>query len=61
VPAEDVDRIFDPFWTTREGGSGLGLAVVYRMVEAHGGAVLVESPEGGGTEFQVYLPTKANA
>ncbi len=61
VPPEDVDRIFDPFWTTREGGSGLGLAVVYRMVEAHGGAVLVESPPGGGTEFQVYLPTKANA
>jgi two-component system, NtrC family, sensor histidine kinase PilS len=59
IPAELQDRIFDPFYTTREGGSGLGLAVVYRMVEAHDGLVLVETPEGGGAEFQVYLPTLA--
>jgi two-component system, NtrC family, sensor histidine kinase PilS len=61
VPAEALERIFDPFYTTREGGSGLGLAVVYRMVEAHGGVVLVDTPADGGTEFQVYLPTTDEA
>ena len=52
----DVDRIFDPFYTTRSGGSGLGLAVVHRAVQAHEGAVLVEGPEDGGAVFTIYLP-----
>ncbi len=56
VPEELVDRIFDPFFTTREGGSGLGLSVVHRAVEAHRGVVLVDRAEGGGAEFDVYLP-----
>ncbi len=54
-PAE-VGRIFDPFYTTRRGGSGLGLAVVHRAVEAHDGAVWVERASRGGAEFQVFLP-----
>jgi two-component system, NtrC family, sensor histidine kinase PilS len=56
VDVDAVNRIFDPFYTTREGGTGLGLAVVYRTVEAHRGVILVESPESGGTEFRIYLP-----
>jgi two-component system, NtrC family, sensor histidine kinase PilS len=56
IPAEEVGRIFDPFYTTRDGGSGLGLAVVHRAVEAHRGLILAESPRGGGSEFILYLP-----
>jgi two-component system sensor histidine kinase PilS (NtrC family) len=57
IPPEAVERIFDPFYTTRDGGSGLGLAVAYRMVESHGGFILVERPDGGGAEFKIYLPS----
>ncbi|TVP42986.1 MAG: hypothetical protein EA350_14575 [Gemmatimonadales bacterium] len=57
IPPEGLERIFDPFYTTRDGGSGLGLAVAYRMVQSHGGYVLVENPEGGGAEFRIYLPS----
>lgn len=61
VDDEEKARIFDPFYTTRSSGSGLGLAVVHRAVEAHDGAVLVESPPGGGAEFVIYLPGRARA
>jgi two-component system sensor histidine kinase PilS (NtrC family) len=56
VPESEMGKIFDPFYTTREGGSGLGLSVVHRAVEAHHGVILVERWEGGGAEFSVYLP-----
>ncbi len=55
IPAEHLDRIFDPFFTTKERGTGLGLALVYRMVEAHGGTIKVKS-NGEGTVFEVKLP-----
>lgn len=51
-----VSRIFDPFYTTRKGGSGMGLALVHRAVEAHQGAVFVERAPEGGAEFIIYLP-----
>jgi len=57
IPAEERDRIFNPFFTGRPGGTGLGLAVVHRAAQAHGGAVWVEHPPLGGTEFQMYLPS----
>ncbi len=57
IHSDDTSRIFDPFYTTRKGGSGLGLPVVHRAVEAHRGAVFVESGEGRGAEFVIYLPT----
>lgn len=50
------DRIFDPFVTTRVGGTGLGLAVVHRAVEAHGGSIFVDRARDGGAEFVIYLP-----
>lgn len=59
VPEEIREQIFDPFFTRRSGGTGLGLALVQRAVEAHGGAIFVdnESGEEGGAVFSLYLPT----
>ena len=51
-----TDRLFDPFYTTRRGGSGLGLAVVHRAVEAHDGAVLAANRAVGGAIFALYVP-----
>lgn len=61
VPAEIRERIFDPFFTTRAGGMGLGLAIVQRIVSAHGGWVSVgrSSSRAGGTEFTVALPQRS--
>ena len=57
VDPDEVPRIFDPFYTRRPGGSGLGLSLVHRAVEAHQGAVLVDRAVQGGAEFSLYLPT----
>lgn len=56
IPEEDLDRIFDPFYTTRSEGMGLGLAIVNNIVEAHGGFVEVESQPGRGTTFVLSIP-----
>lgn len=55
---EVLEQIFVPFFTTKKAGegTGLGLAVVHRMVEAHGGHICVESTVGTGTKFVIYLP-----
>ena len=49
-------RIFDPFFTTKPKGSGLGLAVVHRAVEAHAGVTFVEKGPDGGAQFVIFLP-----
>lgn len=59
VREEDVPRVFDPFFSTRNGGTGLGLAMVHRAVEAHRGAILVDSVREGGACFTIYLPADA--
>jgi two-component system sensor histidine kinase PilS (NtrC family) len=56
IEPEDEERVFDPFFTRRTGGTGLGLAVVQRAVRAHNGAVLVGTGPNGGAEFTLFLP-----
>jgi len=56
IPPEALDRIFDPFFTTKPEGSGLGLAMVHRIVEANGGQIGVESELGAGTRLRIRLP-----
>ncbi|MHB8109316.1 MAG: hybrid sensor histidine kinase/response regulator [Syntrophorhabdaceae bacterium] len=53
---ETLDRIFDPFFTTKKEGTGLGLSVSHGIVKSHGGYIAVESKQGEGSTFQVYLP-----
>jgi PAS domain S-box-containing protein len=61
IPPEHLQRIFDPYFTTKRSGSGLGLATVYAIVKKHGGHVSVSSRVGGGTTFDVWLPATGRA
>jgi two-component system, sporulation sensor kinase E len=56
IPQEQINRIFEPFYTTKKKGSGLGLMIVQRIVRAHGGKIELESNVGRGTTFRVWLP-----
>lgn len=56
IPKENLNKIFDLFFTTKEFGSGLGLSICYSIIKKHGGAIDVESDIGKGATFFIYLP-----
>lgn len=56
IPRKDLEKIFQPFFTTKAKGTGLGLTNAMKTVEAHGGIITVESKEGEGTTVTVKLP-----
>jgi len=58
IEPDDLPRIFDPFYTRRPGGSGLGLSIAHRAVQAHGGALLASSIPGAGATFAIVLPRR---
>ena len=56
IPPEDLDKLFDPFFSTKEGGIGLGLSIAHRIVDQHHGKIEVDSNPGKGTRFTISLP-----
>ncbi len=56
IPNDQINKVFTPFFTTKEKGSGLGLAFAQRIVKDHGGAISVTSVDGTGATFLVTLP-----
>ena len=58
IPREKINRLFEPLFTTKETGSGLGLLVVYKALRQHGGYVEVTSQPGEGTTFTIWLPQR---
>lgn len=57
IPADRMGRLFDPFFSTRPHGTGLGLTIAHRVIQDHGGKIQVESTPGRGTTFTVELPS----
>src|SRR5207342_3130175 len=56
IPQEQISRIFEPFYTTKKKGTGLGLMIVQRIVREHKGRIELESHVGQGTAFRLWLP-----
>ncbi len=56
IPKENIDHVFDPFFTTRQDGSGLGLSISHQIINEHGGFIDLESEVGKGTSFRIHLP-----
>ncbi len=56
IPQDKLQKIFDPYYTTKQEGSGLGHATTYSIIKKHGGYITVESEIGVGTTFYIYIP-----
>jgi two-component system sensor histidine kinase HydH len=61
IAPKDRESIFNPFFTTKSSGVGLGLAIVSKIVDEHGGQITVESETGAGSVFRVFLPVRENS
>ncbi|OIP66728.1 MAG: hypothetical protein CO150_07400 [Nitrospirae bacterium CG_4_9_14_3_um_filter_53_35] len=59
IPEEHLSRIFDPYFTTKQTGSGLGLATCYSIIRKHGGCITAESKLRAGATFRIYLPASS--
>jgi signal transduction histidine kinase len=59
IPADQVEHVFTPFWSTKSKGTGLGLALTHKMIEEHGGTIHLTSEVGQGTTVTVHLPSSA--
>jgi CheY-like chemotaxis protein len=60
IPEEHVDKIFDPYFTTKQKGSGLGLATSYSIIRRHDGHIQIKSKIGKGTDVEVFIPAVEN-
>jgi signal transduction histidine kinase len=58
IPEEAMEHLFEPFYSTKERGTGLGLCISQRIIDEHGGKIRVERPESGGTSFVIELPMR---
>jgi len=56
IPSERISRVFEPYFTTKKKGTGLGLMIVHRIIRDHGGRIMVEPNHPEGTIFRVWLP-----
>jgi signal transduction histidine kinase len=59
IPREEVRKVFDPFYTTKPQGIGLGMAIAHNTIASHGGTIDIDSAEGKGTAITVALPREA--
>jgi len=61
IQPDDLQKIFDPYFSTKDHGSGLGLTTSYSIIHKHGGHIVVDSTPGKGSTFYIYLPVSANS
>ena len=56
IPQDHLEKVFEPYWTTKPNGSGLGLLLVFKIIREHGGDISVHSLPGTGARFDITLP-----